>query len=79
MVCIGGNIMRLKKGVLPAGQCILHDFIIESLGIPPITNYLDAYTLQELEEARPKVDEYLGRMVMMISPRKFREQVIGCF
>ncbi len=71
--------MHLKKGILPAGQCILHDFVLERLGIPPISNYLDAYTLQDLEEARPKVDEYLGRMIMTVSPIEFRERVIGHF
>lgn len=71
--------MYLEKGILPAGENILHDFVLERLGIPPISNYIDAYTLQELEASRPKVDEYLRRMVMTIPPVEFRRRIIGVF
>lgn len=66
---------HLQHGILPAGASVLHDFVLEYLGIPPISNYIDAYTLEESKAG--KNGGYEIKHVMMDECKPFRPSIDG--
>ncbi len=65
----------MGRDIFPAGTTLLHEFVLEDLGIPVKSNYMDVHTL-----AQSKASEYYASVgVIQQSQKQFMRYYQGVF